>query len=80
MEGVMSSASNLFLFRSRTTEGLSGITSEPDGGSLPGKLGPWTGIGVLRSDQAPPHGLSRKAIESGIRDNGYQLFRRKKVR
>ena len=45
----------------------------------PGKFAPWTGIGVLRPDQVPPHGLRREAIESGIAENGYQLWRTKKA-
>jgi hypothetical protein len=74
----MSSKSNLYLFRSKTSAGLCGFTAEPAGDRLPQKLGPWAGIGVLRGDQAPPHGLSRSAIESGITANGYQLFRKRK--
>jgi hypothetical protein len=35
-------------------------------------------VGVLRADQTPPHGLSRSAIDSGIRTAGYQLCRNKK--
>jgi hypothetical protein len=73
----MQAKSNLFHFRSKVSEGLCGFTHEPKGDQLPAKFGPWAGIGVVRGDQVPPHGLSRAAIESGIAANGYQLYRRK---
>ena len=70
--------SNLFMFRSSTSESLHGFAGESSGKLLPSKFGPWDGIGVLRADQRPPHGLRREAIELGISQNGYQLWRKKK--
>lgn len=70
-------ASRLFMFRSGSKDHLFGFASDSRGGSLPEKFGPWTNVGVLRSDQKPPHGLSRTAIESGIAENGFQLWRKK---
>lgn len=71
--------SNLFMFRSGKQASLHGFSSESAGESLPQKFAPWTGIGVVRPDQIPPHGLRREAIESGIAENGYQLWRTKKA-
>jgi hypothetical protein len=70
--------SNLFMFRSEKSAALHGFANEPAGGRLPQKFAPWTGIGVVRPDQVPPHGLRRDAIETGIAANGYQLWRKKK--
>lgn len=69
---------NLFVFRSDKKEALHGFASDSDGGSLPEKFAPWTGIGVVRPDQSPPEGLPREAIEAGIAEHGYQLWRKKK--
>lgn len=69
---------NIYLFRSGASVNVFGVTDEADGERLPPRLAPWTGIRVIRPDQALPHGLPRKAIESGIAANGYQLFRNKK--
>ena len=76
----MDIAANLFMFRSRTSEGLCGFSRNSQGTSLPEKFAPWVGFGVVRVDQQPPHGLSRNEIESGIAINGYQLWRHKKKR
>jgi hypothetical protein len=32
---------------------------------------------VIRADKAPPFNVSRDAIEKGIAENGFQLFRMK---
>jgi hypothetical protein len=74
---AMTAKSNLFMFRSEKSAALHGFAMESAGASLPQKFGPWAGIGVLRPDQVPPHGLRREAIESGITANGYQLWRKK---
>lgn len=74
----MAAKSNLFMFRSEKSAALHGFANEPAGDRLPRKFAPWTGIGVVRPDQIPPHGLRRDAIETGIAANGYQLWRKKK--
>jgi hypothetical protein len=74
----MDTGSNIFLFRSTKSEGLCGFSPDSKGDGLPAKFAPWTGIGVFRGDQNPPHGFSRDAIQSGIEENGYQLWRQKK--
>ncbi|CAN5171464.1 hypothetical protein BH10PSE7_BH10PSE7_10970 [soil metagenome] len=73
----MKGGSNLFLFRSDTSEALHGFAPTSAGENLPAKLGPWTNIGVVRPDQSPPHGLRRTEIEKGIAKVGYQMWRKK---
>jgi hypothetical protein len=69
---------NLYMFRSKTSPELSCFCADPKGVGLPEKFSPWTAIGVLRRDQDPPHGLPRRAIEAGVRNNGFQLWRSRK--
>ncbi|MBI2719103.1 MAG: hypothetical protein HY245_11550 [Rhizobiales bacterium] len=73
----MAESANLYMFRSAKSEDLRGFSRSSQGAGLPAKFAPWTGFGVVREDQAPPHGLPRQAIEDGIKANGYQLWRRK---
>jgi len=73
----MALASKLFVFRSDTSVDLGGFSADAEGEGLPPKFGPWTGVGVVRPDQQPPHGLKREDIDSGVAAKGYQLFRRK---
>lgn len=73
----MNITGNIFMYRSQKTEGLFCFCPDPKGHGLPESLSPWTAIGVVRSDQAPPHGLSRRSIETGIAEHGYQLWRKK---
>jgi hypothetical protein len=68
---------NLFMFKSSRTDTLRGFASDPEGTRLPEKFGPWIGIGVVRIDQQPPFGFRRDAIEAGIAETGYQLWRTK---
>ena len=69
---------NLFMYRSGKSEDLYCFSADPKGVGLPDGFLPWTMFGVVRPDQVPPHGLSRKAIEAGISAHGYQLWRQKK--
>ena len=74
----MADKPNLFMFRSETSVALHGFAMESAWWQASSKkFGPWAGIGVLRPDQIPPHGMRREAIESGIAENGYQLWRKK---
>jgi hypothetical protein len=66
---------NIYMYRSGKAPELSCFSRGAKGEGLPEKLAPWTAYGVLRADQTPPHKLSRKAIETGIDENGYQLYR-----
>lgn len=73
---MLSERPRLYMFQSSSKE-LFGFASDQSGGNLPEKFGPWTNVGVVRPDQAPPHGLKRAAIEDGIAEFGFQLWRRK---
>jgi hypothetical protein len=66
----------LFSFTSEHS-GLSAFTDGSSGERLPEKHGPWTPTGVVREDQSPPRGLDRAAIERGVAERGYQLWRRR---
>jgi hypothetical protein len=69
---------NLFMYRSAKSSELYCFSADPKGVGLPEGFSPWTMFGVVRPDQVPPYGLSRKAIEAGISANGFQLWRQKK--
>lgn len=73
----MPSDSNLFMYMSKKTKGMFCFSGDSRGEGLPPSFAPWVSYGVLRRDQTPPHGLSRQAIEAGVRENGYQLWREK---
>lgn len=74
----MAARSTLYIFESAKMEGLRGFAADRAGERLPEKFGPWTSIGVVRSDQSPPHHLKREAIEAGIEKFGFQLWRKTK--
>jgi hypothetical protein len=65
----------LFMFRSEGRPGLHAFTTDTAGHKLPSRHGPWTAIGMIREDKQPPHNMSRDAIEKGISDQGFQLYR-----
>lgn len=73
----MAIARDLFMYSSTKSKGIFCFSLEPKGAGLPPSLAPWEALGVVRPDQTPPHGLSRVAIETGIREKGYQLWREK---
>lgn len=74
----MATSPRLYMFRSSTMKDLHSFSTNADGKGLPGKYAPWLGIGVVRPDQDPPHGMSALAIAAGIEANGYQMWRSKK--
>lgn len=76
----MAISGNLFMYLSQKTEGLFCFSTDARGAGLPPSLAPWKAYGVLRPDQTPPRGLSRPAIEAGVKKNGYQLWREKPKR
>lgn len=67
----------IFIFKSETRNDLGCFASDPDRHRLPAKLGPWSAVGAIPSDKAPPHRLDRGMIEKGIESQGFQLFRTK---
>jgi hypothetical protein len=65
----------IYVFKSETTAGLRAFAGDPDANKLPRHHGPWTATGTIASDSAPPHNLSRDAIEKAINAEGFQLWR-----
>jgi hypothetical protein len=65
----------IFIFRSEKKGELRAFAADSAGRALPDQFGPWHAIGVIRPDMAPPHNLSRPAIEQAIEANGFQLWR-----
>ena len=69
----------LFMFKSEGNRGLHAFAPDPAGEQLPSRHGPWTAVGVVREDKAPPHNMKRDDIEKGISDQGFQFYRMKKT-
>jgi len=69
----------IFIFKSESRTGLHAFASDLIGEKLPKNHGPWTATGVIGDDNAPPHNLSRGAIERAINGEGFQLWRVQKT-
>jgi hypothetical protein len=69
----------IYIFKSESRNGLRAFASDLTGAKLPKSHGPWTAIGAIGPDKAPPHNLSRDAIEAAIAAAGFQLWRLKKA-
>jgi hypothetical protein len=67
----------LFMFTSQAKDDLHAFAGDESGSKLPAKYGPWGLTGTLNSREAPPHKFSRRAIESSISTEGFQLWRMK---
>jgi len=68
-----------YIFKSETTAELNAFADDLRGSKLPDHHAPWTATGVVSEDASPPHNLSRKTIEAGIADTGFQLWRMRKA-
>jgi hypothetical protein len=69
----------IFVFKSETREGLHAFAGDLAGFKLPEQFKPWSATGSIAADgKFPYNNLSRPAIETAIRDHGYQLYRVKK--
>jgi hypothetical protein len=68
----------IYIFKSESRRELRAFTSDLGGDKLPKNLGPWSATGVIGPDKAPPHNLSRDAIEEAINAEGFQLWRLQK--
>jgi hypothetical protein len=68
----------LYIFKSETAKELRAFAGDPSGSKLPGHHGPWSVTGVVAAGNAPPHKLSREAIEKAIATEGFQLWRLRK--
>lgn len=65
----------MYIFKSETRESLRAFAADQRGSALPENHGPWTAIGIVGSDSAPPHGISRKVVEDAIAAHGFQMWR-----
>jgi len=65
----------IYMFKSETRAGLRAFAGDLVGTKLPERHGPWTATGAIGADKAPPHKLSRDAIEKAIDGEGFQLWR-----
>ncbi|HEU5275683.1 MAG TPA: hypothetical protein VFU97_18620 [Xanthobacteraceae bacterium] len=70
---------HIFMFKSQSRDDLRAFAGDSSGSKLPEQHGPWQATGVIRPDRAPPHNLSRRAIEKAINGQGFQLWRVKKT-
>jgi len=68
-------AMRIYIFKSETTKELRAFAGDLAGSKLPQNHGPWSVTGVIVEHKAPPHNLSRAAIEQAIADEGFQLWR-----
>jgi hypothetical protein len=67
----------LYVFKSDSNSDLRAFTGDMTGSRLPEKFRPWHAVGAVAPDAAPPHALSREAIEKAIDAQGFQLWRLK---
>ncbi|MFM8747941.1 MAG: hypothetical protein ACKOED_14945 [Aestuariivirga sp.] len=67
----------IYLYRSAKIDGLFCFSNDPDPEKLPASLSPWRRFGVVKPGENLPHGLDPAAITAGMREHGYQLYRRK---
>ena len=67
----------IYMFTSEASSNLHAFAGDPAGSKLPENHGPWGAVGLLRSDQHPPHQFSRAKIEQAIKFVGFQLWRMK---
>ena len=65
----------IYIFKSDAKNGLRAFTADVAGTKLPDQLGPWSAVGVIGPEKAPPHNLSRAQIEQALDDQGFQLWR-----
>ena len=70
---------HIFMFKSEARGELRAFAGDSSGSKLPAQHGPWQATGVIRPDRAPPHNLSRRAIEKAINSQGFQLWRVKEA-
>jgi hypothetical protein len=65
----------IYIFKSETRNNLLAFAGDLMGSKLPESHGPWTATGTIGPEKAPPHNLSRDAIERAIGAEGFQLWR-----
>jgi hypothetical protein len=68
-------AIRIYIFKSETRKHLRAFAADPRGSKLPDHHGPWTATGIIGPSSAPPHKMSREAIEKAIATEGFQMWR-----
>jgi hypothetical protein len=68
-------AMRIFIFKSDASPDLRAFGGDMVGARLPTQFSPWHVIGAVAPDRNPPHNLSRAAIETAIKHQGFQLWR-----
>ena len=68
----------IYIFKSEKRNELCAFADDMRGSKLPESHGPWTATGIVGENSAPPHGMSREAIEKAIGSQGFQLWRKVK--
>jgi hypothetical protein len=67
----------IYIFKSEVSDGLCAFVGDAEGTKLPTQFAPWYAEGVIDASGTPPHNFSRIKIESSVRLNGFQLWRKK---
>ncbi len=65
----------IYIFKSDAKPELRAFAGDLAGTKLPDQLGPWSAVGVIGPEKAPPHNLPRAKIERALGDHGFQLWR-----
>ena len=65
----------IFIFKSEAKPDLRAFGGDLIGSQLPKQFSPWHAVGAVAPDRDPPYNLSRDAIETAIKDQGFQLWR-----
>jgi hypothetical protein len=65
----------LFIFKSDTSPDLRAFGGDLVGSLLPHQFKPWHVTGAVAPGEDPPHNFSRDAIETAVKDRGFQLWR-----
>ena len=68
----------IFIFKSEASPNLRAFGGDLVGSQLPSQFKPWRATGAIAPDRDLPYNLSRDAIETAIKDQGFQLWRMKK--
>jgi hypothetical protein len=68
----------IFVFKSETNKELHAFAGDLAGYKLPSQFKPWHATGAIAPDREFPYNLSRAAVETAIKDHGYQMWRVKK--
>jgi hypothetical protein len=65
----------LFIFKSDSSSDLRAFGGDLVGSQLPIQFKPWHVTGAVAPGEDPPYNLSRDAIETAVKDRGFQLWR-----